>query len=208
MGKSGYGLAAPQASSKALAAARVCPALGSLPSFEGSRVRALLGAGIDVSWSLCSRAVDILRTASATSHMRLLIARDDDARSGGHGTLGGGRWHSWAPQLESLGPSQAQSTQGRQRWPGVCYCALMGIQWSCNGREAKLVAPNSSPACVRSVGHSSTEQEDKFLPETCPLVAPWNTLLSLERLSGFGRRRKEFSLVLTGFNLCGTMMVP
>ncbi|XP_021267104.1 neurabin-2-like isoform X2 [Numida meleagris] len=26
------------------------------------------------------RAVDILRTASATSHMRLLIARDDDAR--------------------------------------------------------------------------------------------------------------------------------
>lgn len=64
---------------KASAAGRVCPGPGSLPSFEVSRVRPL-GAGIDVSWALCSRAVDILRTASATSHMRLLIARDDDAR--------------------------------------------------------------------------------------------------------------------------------
>lgn len=36
--------------------------------------------GVDTLWSLSCRAVDILRTASATSHMRLLIARDDDAR--------------------------------------------------------------------------------------------------------------------------------
>lgn len=39
-----------------------------------------LRAGVDILWSLSHRAVDILRTASATSHMRLLIARDDDAR--------------------------------------------------------------------------------------------------------------------------------
>lgn len=41
---------------------------------------ALLRAHVDMLRSLSRRAVDILRTASATSHMRLLIARDDDAR--------------------------------------------------------------------------------------------------------------------------------
>lgn len=51
-------------------------------------------------------------------------------------------------------------------------------------------------------------REDKrFLPETSPLTAPWKTLLSLERLGGFKRRKKEFSFVLAGFKLCGTMMV-
>uniref|UniRef100_A0ACB8FJM6 Uncharacterized protein n=1 Tax=Sphaerodactylus townsendi TaxID=933632 RepID=A0ACB8FJM6_9SAUR len=43
------------------------------------------------------RAVDILRTASATSHMRLLIARDDDARHDGNNEVafipGRGRLH-------------------------------------------------------------------------------------------------------------------
>lgn len=46
----------------------------------GELCGAPLRAGVDVLRSLSRRAVDILRTASATSHMRLLIARDDDAR--------------------------------------------------------------------------------------------------------------------------------
>lgn len=46
----------------------------------GGHQAALLLPGSDTLWFLSHRAVDILRTASATSHMRLLIARDDDAR--------------------------------------------------------------------------------------------------------------------------------
>ncbi|XP_030315831.1 LOW QUALITY PROTEIN: syntaxin-binding protein 4 [Calypte anna] len=72
------------------------------------------------------RAVDILRTASATSHMRLLIARDDDAR------------REFAELLEKFG---SQSNTGSARSSPVLHSSSRYLESTSSGSSSRSQSP-------------------------------------------------------------------
>ncbi|KAM3662195.1 syntaxin-binding protein 4-like [Ammospiza maritima maritima] len=72
------------------------------------------------------RAVDILRTASATSHMRLLIARDDDAR------------REFSELLEKFG---SQSNTGSARSSPVLHGGSRYLESTSSGSSSRSQSP-------------------------------------------------------------------
>ncbi|XP_054017235.1 syntaxin-binding protein 4-like [Dryobates pubescens] len=90
------------------------------------------------------RAVDILRTASATSHMRLLIARDDDAR------------REFSELLEKFG---SQSNTGSARSSPVLPGGGRYLESTSSGSSSRsqsplLLSPASSHGpCLPSLAH-------------------------------------------------------
>ncbi|KAI6076777.1 Syntaxin-binding protein 4-like protein [Aix galericulata] len=72
------------------------------------------------------RAVDILRTASATSHMRLLIARDDDAR------------REFSELLEKFG---SQSNTGSARSSPVLHGSSRYLESTSSGSSSRSQSP-------------------------------------------------------------------
>ncbi|XP_010082541.1 PREDICTED: syntaxin-binding protein 4-like, partial [Pterocles gutturalis] len=72
------------------------------------------------------RAVDILRTASATSHMRLLIARDDDAR------------REFSELLEKFG---SQSNTGSARSSPILHGGSRYLESTSSGSSSRSQSP-------------------------------------------------------------------
>ncbi|XP_053936887.1 syntaxin-binding protein 4-like isoform X4 [Cuculus canorus] len=72
------------------------------------------------------RAVDILRTASATSHMRLLIARDDDAR------------REFSELLEKFG---SQSNTGSARSSPILHSGSRYLESTSSGSSSRSQSP-------------------------------------------------------------------
>lgn len=72
------------------------------------------------------RAVDILRTASATSHMRLLIARDDDAR------------REFSELLEKFG---SQSNTGSARSSPILHGSSRYLESTSSGSSSRSQSP-------------------------------------------------------------------
>nr|XP_009940226.1 PREDICTED: syntaxin-binding protein 4-like [Opisthocomus hoazin] len=72
------------------------------------------------------RAVDILRTASATSHMRLLIARDDDAR------------REFSELLEKFG---SQSNTGSARSSPILHSNSRYLESTSSGSSSRSQSP-------------------------------------------------------------------
>ncbi|XP_072838809.2 syntaxin-binding protein 4 [Pogona vitticeps] len=91
------------------------------------------------------RAVDILRTASATNHMRLLIARDDDAR------------REFAELLEKFG---SHSNTGSARSSPVLHGSGRYLESTSSGSSSRSQSPlllspaNSQGPLIGNPGHS------------------------------------------------------
>ncbi|XP_053132439.1 syntaxin-binding protein 4-like [Hemicordylus capensis] len=91
------------------------------------------------------RAVDILRTASATSHMRLLIARDDDAR------------REFSELLEKFG---SHSNTGSARSSPVLHGGGRYLESTSSGSSSRSQSPlllspaNSHGPLIGNPGHS------------------------------------------------------
>ncbi|RMC17892.1 hypothetical protein DUI87_05561 [Hirundo rustica rustica] len=91
------------------------------------------------------RAVDILRTASATSHMRLLIARDDDAR------------REFSELLEKFG---SQSNTGSARSSPVLHGGSRYLESTSSGSSSRSQSPlllspaTSHGPCLGNLAHA------------------------------------------------------
>ncbi|XP_010216605.1 PREDICTED: syntaxin-binding protein 4-like [Tinamus guttatus] len=91
------------------------------------------------------RAVDILRTASATSHMRLLIARDDDAR------------REFSDLMEKFG---SQSNTGSARSSPVLHSGSRYLESTSSGSSSRSQSPlllspaNSHSPVIGNSAHS------------------------------------------------------
>ncbi|XP_069665726.1 syntaxin-binding protein 4 isoform X2 [Haliaeetus albicilla] len=90
------------------------------------------------------RAVDILRTASATSHMHLLIARDDDAR------------REFSELLEKFG---SQSNTGSARSSPILHGGSRYLESTSSGSSSRSQSPlllspaNSQGPCIGNPAH-------------------------------------------------------
>ncbi|XP_009678582.1 syntaxin-binding protein 4 isoform X1 [Struthio camelus] len=100
------------------------------------------------------RAVDILRTASATSHMRLLIARDDDAR------------REFSELMEKFG---SQSNTGSARSSPVLHSGSRYLESTSSGSSSRSQSPLLlSPANTHSpfIGNSTHSLHSHYSTES------------------------------------------
>nr|XP_028562516.1 syntaxin-binding protein 4-like isoform X1 [Podarcis muralis] len=116
------------------------------------------------------RAVDILRTASATSHMRLLIARDDDAR------------REFAELLEKFG---SHSNTGSARSSPVLHGGGRYLESTSSGSSSRSQSPlllspaNSHGPLIGNAGHSPHP------PSHCAIESGIQSI-SIAKSSGLG----------------------
>ncbi|XP_059572256.1 syntaxin-binding protein 4 isoform X2 [Alligator mississippiensis] len=116
------------------------------------------------------RAVDILRTASATSHMRLLIARDDDSR------------REFSELLEKFGP---QSNTGSSRSSPILHGGSRYLESTSSGSSSRsqsplLLSPANSHGPVIGNSTHSPHSSSHFSSESAIQT------ISIAKSSGLG----------------------